>query len=301
MTKQTLFYQFYIAIEKCFSLGVDKHSYKKSGEIKIKIFSYEDRRSIVKITNQLCKWIEYNYPDIKFIKDIKEIHIKEFLADKSKICTENTIKKYKYCIRKLQKMVRQEMYLNVTYISEDMHLEIKNKTLRNIQLEPEHIDIILKECELSRSKSVLGIKFAILFGLRVSEICKLQGRDIRIDEKILHIHDSKGKRCRNIKIANKEQLDLCIKTKEVIGDRERICPLREDSVNDVIRRMLSKNNIIIYKEHKTGIHAIRKSYAKNNYCINLEKSKSEKLAWEETSRNLGHSSARTTLKNVYVK
>ena len=301
MKKEKLFFQFYKAIDLCFSPGVDKHSYKKSKETKVKIFSYADRRNIIKVTDQLSKFIEKNYSNINYIKDITDKEIKAFFDDKALSCSKNTLMNYKYCIKKIEKMVQQELHLKVNYINNIKIESHNNYLLRDIELSEKHLEIILENGLKSNSKAVIAIEFAALFGCRVSEISKLQGRDIDLDKKLIHIIDSKGKRSRDIKISTEKQLEFCQKIKVRIGEYERVCPLREDSINTYIRRALLKNNITIYSEKKTGVHAIRKYYAKRDYIKNIEKTNSPQKAWAQTSLNLGHSSNRKTLINTYVK
>lgn len=301
MGKEKLFYQFYKAIEPCVCLGVDKHSYKKRHCEKVKIFSFEDRRNIIKVTSLLCDYLEEFYPEVVYIKDIKCKHIQDFFIEKSNYCTKSTLRNYNYCIRKLEKMVKQELLLSINYTS---NVKIPNgvvKSLREIKMEDKDLKIILDECNRSKSKSVNGIRLAVHFGLRVSEVCKIKGKDIRIDKGIIHIHDSKGKRCRDIKIETDDQKELCEYIKAVVSAEDRICPLREDVVNTTIKRMLIKNKISRYQESKTGIHSIRKAYATKDFQNNLEKYDDESKAWDNTSKKLGHNSGRDSLKNVYVK
>lgn len=276
MKKEKIFYQFYKAISLCFSPGVDKHSYKKSKETKVKIFSYADRKNIIKVADQLSKFIEKNYPSIDYIKDITDKEIKAFFDEKALSCSKNTLMNYKYCIKKLEKMVKQELYLKVNYMNNIKIESHNNYLLRDIELSEKHLEIILENELKSNSKAVIAMEIAALFGCRVSEISKLQGKDIDLDKKILHIIDSKGKRSRDIKISTKKQLEFCQKIKVDIGEYERACPLREDSINAYMRRVLLKNNITIYNEKKTGIHAIRKYYAKRDYIKNIEATKSKK-------------------------
>ena len=301
MKKEKLFYQFYKAIERCMALGADKHSYKRSGCKKVKIFSYEDRRNIIKVTTLLCDYIEEFYPDIKYIKNINKEHIQGFFIEKANYCTKNTLKNYNYCIRKLEKMVKQELKIYINYTSNVIIPKGKCIEIREIDMTDEDIKVLLDECNKSSSKAVLGIKLAIMFGLRVSEVCKIKGRDIKLDKEIIHIHESKGKRSRNIKIENVDQKELCEYIKGKVLDDERVCKVREDTVNATIQRMLIKNKIDRYRNSKTAVHAIRKTYAKNDFRENLDKYGDEIKAWNETSVKLGHNSGRKALKNVYVK
>lgn len=301
MKKSKLFFQFYKAIELAFAPGADKHSYRKCNCKKVKIFGYEDRRNIIKSTNQLCKFIESNYSHINIIKNIDSNHIEKFFLDKSKYCSKNTMNNYKYCIRKLEKMVQQYLYLKVKYIPVNINVHSEINSIRILEMNAQDINIILNECKKTKSKASLAIEVACLFGLRVSEICKLKGKDIDLEKLYLRVYEGKGKKTRSIKIDNLEKLELCIRIKHNVSDEERICALKENSVNAVIRRMLIKNKIIKYKVHKTGVHAIRKSYAKKSYNKHLKECCDKNDAWDKTAAELGHGKGRKSLKNVYVR
>lgn len=301
MRREKLFYQFYKSIEQCMAMGTDKHSYKRSGCEKIKIFSYEDRRNIIKVTSLLCDFLEEYYPEIEFIRNINPNHIQEFFIEKSNYCTQNTLKNYNYCIRKLEKMVKQELQICVDYTSNVKLPKGVVDALRDIKMNEEDLKILLDECNKSNSKASYGIMLSILFGLRVSECCKMKGKDIKLANDYIHVHESKGKRCREIKIETEEQRKFCEYIKATVSDEDRICPLREDSVNQEIRRILLKHKINRYQDRKTGIHSIRKAYATEEYKKNLQQSKDETEAWDTTATKLGHGAGRKVLKNVYVK
>lgn len=301
MKEERLFFQFYKAICLALSLRTDKYSYKKSKCKKVKIYSYEDRRNIIKCTEQLCNFIEHNYTEITRIKEINNNQIEAFLKYKGEFCTKNTINNYKYCIRKVEKMVKQYLYLKVEYMPENIKVKTKDDYLRNIGMDKDDIIILLNECKKSKSKAVAGIELGIKFGLRVAEICKVKGKDINLEKKLLHIHESKGKRSRYIPIDNLEKLEICNRIKSYITDNERVCKLKEDSINATIRRMLLKNKITKYKDAKTGVHSIRKYYATKTYINKLGEKNDEKEAWDSTAIELGHNKGRQALKNVYVK
>lgn len=300
MNNSRLFYQFYKAISLGFNPGADKHSYKRDRNKKTKIFSYADRRNIIKVTNQLCKFLSENYIYLNNIKDINYNHINKFFEYKS-YCSCRTLKNYKYCIKKLQKLVREYLYIKVNYIDERGGEFNTIECLRMIDMSKEDLDILLSECKKSKSKAGIGIEVAVLFGLRVSEICKLKAKDIDLEKMSLIVFEGKGKRSRAIRINSLEQLELCIRIKKKYEENDRVCPLKEDSVNAAIRRMLLKNKITVYKEHFTGVHAIRKSYAKNTYEALLSQGYEERVAWDKTANNLGHGKDRKALKNVYIR
>lgn len=294
-----LFYQFKIAIDKCFKPGIDKHSYKSNNCGKEKIFSYSYRRNIISKTDQFCKYISKEYTEIKLIKELTSYHIQAFLNYKGNTCSYETLKSYVYYFKKLERMVRQEMYLKVDYTS-NVVIEKNKDTKRNIAMKEEDLNQIQDELDNSRSKAAIGIKLGMLFGLRVSEICKLQGRDIKLEEKMLHIHESKGKRSRDLEIDTVEKMELCKEIKACVNDKERIVPLREDSVNAFLRKKLLKNNITKYKDKTTGIHSIRKMYAKEVFKKEIISGKNIKDATDRVSLKLGHNKDRKITYTAYI-
>lgn len=301
MRKEKLFYQFYKAICVAFKPGIDKHSYKRANCSKVRIFSYADRKNIIKCTNQLCKYLEEKYSDLRFIKNINVDHINKFLEDKASYCSCATMKNYRYCIKKLEKMVKEYLHLNVKYINKDNVIKGVLVDIRNIKMKDNDLELLLRQIEKSSSKAVLGVKIAGAFGLRSEEICKLKGKDIDMERKILHVHEGKGKRSRNIPIESNEQMKICNEINEKIQGESRVCPIKPNSLNAVIRRILIKNKITRYADAKTGIHSIRKYYATKDYEKNFKELGNEKTAWDFTASKLGHGGGRTELKNVYVK
>lgn len=294
-----LFYQFKIAIDKCFKPGIDKHSYKSNNCGKEKIFSYSYRRNIISKTDQFCKYISKEYTEIKLIKEITSYHVKAFLNYKSSTCSFETLKSYLYYFKKLERMVRQEMHLKVEYTS-NVVIEKNKDTKRNISMKEEDLNKIQNDLQNTRSKAAIGIKLGMLFGLRVSEICKVQGRDINIENKKLHIHESKGKRSRDLEIDTAEKMELCKEIKACVKGKDRIVPLREDSVNSFLRRKLLKNNITKYKDKRTGIHAIRKMYSKEEFKKEIINGKNIKDAVDKVSLDLGHNKDRKITYTAYI-
>lgn len=301
MEKNKLFYQFYKGICKAFNPGCDKHSYKRSKCKKVKIFSYEDRRNIIKIANQLSKYLVENYPEIKRIKEITTNEVTEFLLFKNTFCSKNTMKNYKYGIKKLERICKEYLYLNIKLYDVNLKLEGITPYIRNIEMNPVDLDVLLEGIESSNSKAKLGIELLCHFGLRVSEVCKLKGQDIKLEERVLHIHESKGKRSRDLDIDTLEKYEICERVVALVGKNERVCPLKQDSVNAEIRRILVKNKITRYKDHKTGVHSIRKTVAKKQFIKTLNETGDKVIAEESTSAMLGHGKKRKDVINTYVK
>ena len=211
------------------------------------------------------------------------------------------MKNYQYGIKKLERICNEHLYLNVKLYDTNLNLEGITPYIRDIEMSDNDLDILLNEIKNSNSKAKLGIELLCYFGLRVSEICKLKGQDISLENMTLHIHESKGKRSRDLDIDSLEKLEACKEVVAAVKKDERICPLRADSVNAEIRRILVKNKITKYKEHKTGVHSIRKSVAKKELLKILDETGDMKVAEEATATMLGHGKKRKDIINTYVK
>ena len=115
----------------------------------------------------------------------------------------------------------------------------------------------------SKSSAKIAIQLTARTGLRVSECTKLQGRDINLKDNVIHVEDGKGGRNRDVPI-RAEDRNYFADLKANIGDMERVCPVRSDSINKAIDRAM-KGEGIRNKYADTSIHCIRKMYAQKEY------------------------------------
>lgn len=302
----SLFYQFKSAIDGNFVPGLDKHSYKRNkNKKKLLIVSYEYRRSLIKFSHTLCDYLKNQYDDVKNIKDITSDHMQSFFDYKSSYCSAYTIRQYCSYTRTLDKLIKQHFhfnsYLSKGYIISKVPKNYNQVKIRNISMKPIHYNAVIKVLENSNSAALSGIKLAEAFGLRVSEICKLKGKDINLDDGFIHIHDSKGKRSRNLPIDTLFKIELCRNIKNNIDDNDRVCPIRENSVNAALRRALLKNNITVYSQSKTGIHSIRKMVSKEVLNSFKTSGMTNQESIDFTSNFLGHNKNRNYVINSYIK
>lgn len=298
----SLKYQFKSVIDANFKEGVDKHSYKKLKNGKTRIFSYSTRRAYIKFSCNLVNYLKVNYPEVKRLIEIKPNHLEDFFTYKAQYCTPNTIYQYSRYLHTLEKLIKQTLHFNVN-LTEGYNIPKRDKKsgkIRVYSMKQSDLSKVLESCKDSKSPCVIGLRLVDLFGLRVSEICKLKGKDIDLENNILHIHESKGKRSRNLPINNLLRRQLCIELKENVSDEERVCPVREDTLNKFLSRKLTSLKITAYKGGKTGIHSIRKKAAKEwvNDCTYYGMTKKESLDY--VSNQLGHNNNREAVINTYV-
>lgn len=300
---RSLKYQFLYLIDKNFKKGMDKHAIKRAGEMNgIRVFSYSERKNLIDLSANLGNFMQETYPEIKKVIDISPAHIQEFLNIKATSCSDITLQQYRTRLLKLERIIKKEWNIdwklkNSIYVPASQSVQGKRRCKSIADADYNRLLELIKD---SPSPAVRAIWLARNFGLRVSETTKLQKRDIDIEEGILHIIDSKGKRSRDIEIPE-EHIRACEELKETcIAEKERLIPLQSDSVNRYLGRKLKELGIDEYNGAATGIHALRKAFAQEYF----DKCRAEHLevnkALSKTSRVLGHGDNRKVLMSAYV-
>lgn len=305
MGRASLKKQFEFAINDCFSPGADKHSYKKQkNNNKIKIFSYETLRYYYKMSAQFAEFTKQNNQNIKYIKDIKAQHLQAYIDSKKNTWSKVTMINAKSAFKVLQEMCNQfyKKY-NFNFYDGVEFKSNKPEKVRDVWMEKDILDKLIKYKKErgSTSSAILGIEIAAAFGLRVSEVCSLKGKDINLKFSNLHIHQSKGKRSRDLPINNSTKRKLCEYIKDNIDDEDRVVKMREDSLNGYLRRGLIQMNITKFADSKTGIHAIRKMVATEEYNNLLKKGLNKFDAETKVSKELGHNKRRVEITNAYIQ
>lgn len=302
---RNLQYQFLNAINMAFNGGGhDKHTDKHNGKYLDTVYSYSERSNLIELSTQMSKFINENYPGTKKVLDINKEMVQSFLNSKSLYCNKETLGQYASRIHKLEHIIN-DTYKGRSSWYDDLIVplsNLSNEKKRNIAMSREDYNAILNRAyeTKSKSKAVIAIEFAGRFGMRVSETCKVQPRDINFNDMKLHIHESKGGRSRDINI--KEDDVKYLKELIVIPNIDkRIVDIKEDSVNKYLSRAEDAIGIREkYKNADTGIHCIRKMVAQEIYdeCRNNGLSKKESL--DVVSEYLGHGKNRNETMKQYV-
>ena len=297
--------QVFHMIDSNFSPGQDKRNDKFDESMeKTKIYSFSERNNLRQIGMEIATFSKANY-GVKQIKDITKDIVKEFMSIKSETCNQSTLNNYTSRINKLQDLVNQTYKsCNVDWRNIRVDSKIGEDKLRDIPMSREDFNKLIsyaKENNLT-SRAILGVELAGAFGLRVSEVCKLQVRDIDLEEMKLHIHQSKGGLSRdlNIKEEHKELLQKVMTNKASL---DRLVPIKEDSVNKWIRETLPKVEGIDankYIKAKTGVHSIRKMWATERYRELILQGLDEKDACNKVSNELGHGDNRWDVVKNYI-
>lgn len=298
-------FQFKNAIEKSFKPGMDKHSMKKSeGLGKGRIFSYADRKNLIDFSANFANYLKENNPEIKLIKQIRAEHIQGFFYSKQD-CTTATLEQYKSKFNKLEILVNREYLIKANfstgYVVPESKKTVNKEVLRAISMPREEYNKLVNVTSNRRSPAKIGIELAGRFGLRVSEITKLQYRDINLKKGFVHIDKSKGGLTRDIYF-REEHRPFLEQLKGVRDDNARIVPIQEGSVNTFLRRSLETIGLKEkYCNATTGIHSIRKMCAQKEFDKYRKEGYTRDDSLVKVSNFLGHGDKREVLMEKYIK
>lgn len=302
---RNLQYQFLNAIDNTFDGGKhDKHTDKHNGKYLDTVYSFGERSNLVELSAQIGRFIKEKYPDVRKILDIKQDVIQEFVNSKVDTCNKETLGQYVSRIHKLESIVNNTYKGSVIWYKDLITptSSLSNDKTRNIAMTREDYNAILNRAYTMGSKSdaVIAIELAGRFGMRVSETCKFQPRDKNFKTMLLHVHESKGGRSRdiNIKPGDVEYLKEITKGKQ---EDKNIVGIKEDSVNKYLARAEQALNIRErYRNADTGIHSIRKMIAQERYDEYRKNGLSKKESLDKVSEYLGHGTNRQETLEQYV-
>jgi len=296
---KNLKHQFIHAIEDNFKEGMDKHS-MKANDIRGdgKVFSYADRKNLIDLSSNFANYMKENYKDIRQVKEIRAEHIQSFLNEKSNSCSNATLKQYQAKFNKLEKVVNKTYNINTKYKGYTLPLSKENTKVRNTSMSIDDFKKLEKAFINSNSSAKIAIQLTSRAGLRVSECTKLQGRDINLKDNVIHVEGGKGGRNRDVPMREQDK-EYFSSLKSNVGDRERVCPVQNDSINKSIDRAMKREGIR-NKYNDTSIHCIRKMYAQNEFNRCRAEGMEIKQALQEVSVLLGHGEDRMELMRQYV-
>lgn len=281
---------------------MDKNSDKANGIRNTnKIYSYASRKNLVKVSSAFGDFMKENYPEIRYVKDIRPEHIQSFLVHKNNgECSKATLSQYKSQMSKLSKVVNAQYGCQTDYTNGVVvPNSIKNGggKIRTQMFSEADYKVLMSNTTNDNLKN--GLQLSYHCALRASEVCKLQKRDYNETNRTLHIVDSKGKRSRTIPLNDKQNAIVKNIMDKLPGDRDRVCPVQTESLQQSFRRELKKNGL---SEHytDTSFHACRKAAATRYYQECRENGKTVQQSLDATSKYLGHNENRNILMREYI-
>ena len=295
------------AIRDANGIGQSKRIDRLNGVTEKKVYGYETKTGLMNTAEQYANFIkDYSAKNDCSIRQIKELDsniTKAFLEHQAKTNSQNTLNKTMSHLRTIEQLCEQKYNCSMDFKYNNFKKEEPEEKQRSIRMDREDFNKLEKHLETKKEcESQYGIKLAEAFGLRASEVCKIQMDHIK--DNTLEIVDSKGGRDRTLDIRTDHQKEVLEELKSYAEDKDRYgtdyaIQVKPDSVNDYLKRSLEEIGITKYNEANTGIHSIRKMYATERCEELVANGKSENDAWGTTSEELGHSYDRLSLKDVY--
>lgn len=297
------------AINQSESLGHGKRleNMDKNLNNKDRLYSIDRLENIRDFSNQFCKFLKVEYPEIRLAKEIKKEHAQAFLDKSAEKWTDKTALEYKSRFCKLDLILQKTFHTRE--FSKDLNIPICQKeSTRVIAMKQEHLEMI-RQSYFNRDSKSAGrdaIEIASKTGLRVKEISRLKASQIDLKRGILVNVWRKGNKHMDLKIREKD-ISYFSDLKQRMGEG-RVCPISEDSINKSIRKEMQRVGIDKNYANTTN-HAIRKLYVHERMAELRGKTagdpktdRTEREAWEKVQVELGHGEQfRQALYNTYVK
>lgn len=297
--KPTLAYQLRNAVNMNFTEGTSKRAAKMSdGGTGATVYSYNHRSDLIDLASQFAKFCKESY-GVSLAKDIRAEHVDGFLKEKSKTCSDTTLKTYHQNLSKLNKCVNSayNRSCNSDWTKDVIRPGGSNQTkLRDAKISRESMNKVLGALDM-RHASHRALALAESLGLRASETVKVKGSHIDLNKGVVSVQ-GKGGRFREVSIPERSK-ELLTAFKEQFGE-ERIAPIKPDSVNEIFKRIREREDVHDLDGIKSGVHAVRKLWATELFEEKVSSGMSEKEAWGDVSEELGHGRDREELFKVYV-
>ncbi len=242
------------------------------------------------------------------MRDIQPFHFEAFLNEKSKNCTDATMKNYLALGHKLSKIINEMYGCETNWDVKELPKGQKGEKLRTQMMSNEHLDILINHAKGKKSDTTYKIlMLSRTFGLRSEETSKIRGTDIKkINERYyVDVVGKGGRYRRTCCVTNtptseeKEFLEKCMS----FGD-EKIVGIKPKSVCESINRAMTKCNLKQFYP-QTGCHAIRKNFSTNLYQSLINGTNGFDKLDEERAKSyvsvaLGHGESRKDVFETYV-
>lgn len=298
--------QFFYVLQESTEFGRDKHSdkFSKNNENQTVIYSYADRTAIADTSKQLASYIKEHYSDVRMIRDIKPEMIQKFINSKNNT-SQMTIDKIWSHVGKIERMADKVYKIELSWKENIAKPESIRDKVRDVSFEPEDWGKVKNYLD-HKDKLTLsdrGILIGRDFGLRVESVTNIYVKNFTIQdgEVAIYIQKDKGGRSRTLYSRDPEVIKHLKDAAQGKGPEDKLIPVKPDSINRQLTRIEEKLGIREdYKTAKTGMHSIRKMWAREHYVVYREQGLSKQDALDRVSEALGHGKNRNELMDVYI-
>jgi integrase len=287
-----------------FRESFDKNSIKQQDNRDYaNIYSYSEKYRLLDVANDFSTYLKTNFPKVRYIKEIQEIHIQEFLNSK-KSCTQNTVDSYYNSLKKLELVSNKCYGLIKNNIQEVVIPAVSRKCCEtrgaNHPITEKDYVNILEYCANNPCESadalLLNLHCIDSHGLRVEEIARIKIKNID-NSGLITIDNAKGGKTYQVQTSNIPFLEIIISKKYDVKN-DRLFSINGASINKYLNRLCDKLNL----GDTYSFHDIRRYHAQNYYDKQRNMGLSAKDSLAKTSTYLSHNTARERMMSQsYVK
>lgn len=265
------------------------------------VYSVQYAENLRDTARNLSNYLRSEWPDVKWVKDIKSEHIQAWLDKRSPNWSNSTLINHVSRLKIIEKQILKTYKIDIDWKFKVLVKENFTK-IRDVAMTREDYNNLQKKLDQGNSIAKVATAITARTGLRVKEIARLKAEHINTDKWVVEVRDgAKNGKYRDVSIRPSDR-DFFSELKDNLSDGEYVCRgVNENSINKGIRRAMISLGIDS-KYHMTTNHAIRKMYARETYEQLIEQGYSDKKAWCQVQKNLGHSDKyRQSLFDTYIK
>lgn len=264
------------------------------------VYSVQYAENLRDTAKNLSNFLRIEYPEIKWIKDIKAEHLQAWVDTRSKNWSNSTMINHISRVGILQKQIYRTYKIDNDWTIISPVKENIGK-VRKVAMERTDYNKLQELLDSGKSIAKYATAITARTGLRIKEIARLKVEHINLNKMVVEVREGgKNGKYRDVPIRTEDK-DYFVQLKRELSGQEYVCGGKtEDTINKGMRRGLTKLGLS-EKYQDTTNHAIRKMYAREAYSQLMEKGMSEKSAWSVVQQNLGHGKKfRQSLFDTYI-
>ena len=297
MSRASLRGQVEYALQAIDCIGESKHEAKqaqgwKPGQAVHGIYSYGTRNTVFDRAMTLVHWVEEQYPDVRYLREIDQEIITEFIGEKLETCQPNTVKALLAALRKLQEGLFARGWIEEDIVPEEWDID-DNSIPRGAYTMGEaerNIEWIADRNSLYAQ----ALRVVISCGARIDELYHLRGDKILLDEGKVELL-GKGGKTRRIRFLRREIFEGIDRSRRFIYLTSENGETWKDGLERSVRRACDELGI-----QRRGVHGFRGTAACEFLRIKESLGYTEKEARCELAQWLGHNPHRVEVTYAYV-
>jgi integrase len=285
------------ALQAIDCIGESKHEAKqaqgwKPGRAVQGIYSYGTRNTVFDRAMTLAHWVEEQYPDVKYLNELDEEIITEFIGEKLETCQPNTVKALLAALRKLQEGLLARSWIEEHIILDEWGIE-DNSIPRGAYL-LEDAERIVERIADRYPEFAQALRVILSCAARIDELYHLRGDKIFLEDGKVELL-GKGGKTRRIRFLRREIFEEIDRSRRFIYLMPENGKTWKDGLERSVRRACDESGI-----QRRGVHGFRGTAACEFMRIKESLGYTECETRRELAQWLGHNPHRIEVTYAYV-